>query len=113
MSRKIRYNYNNNPKINRIDIFKAKQIADQKGKEIEKEATEKAFLYMLAIPLNILCADYWSKTAKRKVPEYIHQVFELYQSVQEGRVTNEELATFLKDMADVTIEAEWLKCSKN
>ena len=48
-----------------------KEVAKKEAKKMESDAVEKAFLYMLAIPLNVLVNDYWSKTAKKKVPKFI------------------------------------------
>lgn len=91
------------------DLWRMKEIAKKQALEMEAVAIEKAFLYMLAIPLNILVNDYWPKTAKKRAPEFIQKVLSLYDSVQCHIVTDEDLAELLLNMADVTIEAEWLK----
>ena len=64
---------------------------------------------MLAIPLNVLFNDYWAKSAKKKAPKFIDEVIKLYEAVQDGYVTDEQLAELLDDLAGVKIEAEWLK----
>lgn len=97
--------------LSNIDILKIQETARKQAEKLEKETTDKAFLYMLAIPLNVLVNDYWSKTAKKRAPKFIVDVISLYESVQAGVVTNEELAELLKEYADVTIEADWLKGS--
>ena len=94
------------------DLLRMKLIAEQKTKEMEQEATERAFLYMLAIPLNVLVNDYWSKTAKKKASKFIEDVISLYDSVSEGVVTEKELAKLLEDMAGIKISADWLKGDK-
>ena len=91
------------------DLLRLKLIAEQKAKEMEQEVTEKTFLYMLAIPLNVLVNDYWSKTAKTKAPKFIEDVLSLYDSVMSGSVTDRELADLLYDMAGVKITSEWMK----
>ena len=95
--------------MSNLDLLRIKETAKKAADRLENEATEKAFLYMLAIPLNVLVHDYWSKTAKKKAPKFIDDVISLFESVQEGVVTDKELADLLKDMADVSIDAEWLK----
>lgn len=95
------------------DLCKMREIAKREAKKMEVEATEKAFLYMMAIPLNVLASDYWSKTAKKRAPKFLEEVASLYQAVVEGVVTEQQLADFLKDIAGVTIEASWLKGGKN
>lgn len=46
----------------------------------DKEATEKAFLYMLAIPLNVLASKYWKKSAKKRLPKFIEEVIGMYEA---------------------------------
>lgn len=91
------------------DVLRMKEIARKEAARMEAEAKEKAFLYMLAIPLNVLFNDYWSKSAKKKAPKFIEEVIKLYEAVQGGYVSDEELAEVLHDLAGVKIEAEWLK----
>ena len=95
-----------------LDMAKMNELARKHAKAMEQEATERAFLYMLAIPLNILVNDYWSKTAKKRAPKFIEDVASLYQSVQDGVVTNEELADLLYEYAGVKITADWLHNSE-
>ena len=91
-----------------LDVLHMKEIAKKQAAIMETEAKEKAFLYMLAIPLNVLFNDYWSKSAKKKAPKFIEEVIKLYEAVQEGQVTEKELAELLDELAGVKIEAEWL-----
>lgn len=95
--------------ISNVDLMRMKEVAKKEAKKMESDAVEKAFLYMLAIPLNVLVHDYWSKTAKKKAPKFIEDVISLYESVQAGVVTDEELAGLLNELAGVNVEAEWLK----
>jgi hypothetical protein len=95
--------------ISNVDLMRMKEVAKKEAKKMESDAVEKAFLYMLAIPLNVLVNDYWSKTAKKKAPKFIEDVISLYESVQAGVVTDEELAGLLSELAGVNVEAEWLK----
>lgn len=89
----------------------ARQVMRERANERHKE-NEKAFLYMLAIPLNVLaCEDYWGDDAKEKAPAFIEEVISLYESVQNGNVSNEELSEFLWEYAGVTIDASWLRTS--
>ena len=83
-------------------------MSKRKNRHIEDKANEKAFLYMLAIPLNVL-VDQWGDEAKEKAPEFIEEVIGLYEAVQDGVVSDDQLAELLVDMAGVEIEADWLK----
>lgn len=103
-----------------VDIYKIREtvrketeaINDENKKAYEKaiaETHEKAFLYMLAIPLNVLVDMWGEEEAKKKAPEFIDEVCNLYEAVQDGYVTDEQLAELLEDMAGLKITAEWLK----
>lgn len=83
-----------------------KGIAQQASREMEQDATERAFLYMLAIPLNVL-ADR-GIIDKDNAADYIKDVASLYLSVQNGIVTEKDLADLLKEYAGVEITAEWM-----
>lgn len=87
----------------------AKKEADKMAEEAERIALEKAFLYMLAIPLNILVHDYWPKSAKKRAPKFIKEVESLYESVQGGYVTDQELADLLRDYGGTDVKFEWLR----
>lgn len=110
MNKNLKNQYNNARKsgLSNTDIAKMKEIAKKSAMQMEKDAVDKAFFYMLAIPLNVLANDYWSKTAKKKMPQFIKDVISLYDSVQEGVVSSEELASLLDDLAGVKVEADWL-----
>lgn len=95
--------------ISNNDLLRMKEIARKQAEVATKELAEKEFLYMLAIPLNVLFHEYWKKTAKQKAPKFIEEVIKLYGAVQQGVVTAQDLANLLDDLAGVKIEADWLK----
>lgn len=90
------------------DLLRMRQIAEKRAKEMEQEAVEKAFLYMLAIPLNVLVNDYWKDEAKDLAPLFIDDVISLFDSVEKGFVREKELADFLFEYTGMKIEADWL-----
>lgn len=94
------------------DIWRMKEIAKKQAKAMQNEAVEMSFLFMLAIPLNVLVADYWPKAPKKKLEKFIEDVISLYHSVQEGVVTPEELNNFLEEMTGMTVTADWIKKEK-
>lgn len=133
------------------------ESANKKAQELERIATEKSFLYMLAIPLNInvdiwqdqqkslkriseLLMDineneidaqsdmgnlkHWLQTVRHEAEKelskltfsindmattHCEEVAKLYEAVQDGVVSNEQLADFLYEYAEIKIEADWLK----
>lgn len=88
------------------DIARMYGIAKHASREMEQDATERAFLYMLAVPLNVL-ADKGTITHEN-AEEYIRDVISLYGSVQEGIVSEKELADLLKDYTGIEITADWM-----
>ena len=92
--------------LSSADIARMYGIAKQASREMEQDATERAFLYMLAIPLNVL-ADRGLITHDN-ADEYIHDVASLYQSVEAGVVSDKELADLLHEYAGITITADWM-----
>ena len=48
------------------------------------------------------------KQQRKKAPKFIEDCCSLYEAVQQGVVTDRQLADFLQDIAGITIEAEWL-----
>ena len=99
--------------MSNVDLLMVKESAKKAAKTIEKEATEKAFLYMLAIPLNVLFNDYWKKSAKKRAPKFIEDVMSLYEAVQNGVVSDKQLADLLDELAGVKIDADWMKGNDN
>lgn len=99
--------------MSNVDLLKIKESAKKAAKTMEKEATEKAFLYMLAIPLNVLFNDYWQKSAKKRAPKFIEDVMNLYDAVQQGVVSDKQLANLLDELAGVKIDADWMKGNEN
>lgn len=97
--------------MSNVDLLRIREAAKKEALKMEQVATERAFLYMLAIPLNVLFNDYWEKTAKRKAPKFIEECMKLYEAVQDGIVSEQQLAELLDDLAGVKITAEWMKGS--
>lgn len=96
-----------------LEVQRMREIAKKEAQKMEQTATERAFLYMLSIPLIILFEDYWQKTAKKKAPKFIEDVASLYESVQMGVVSEQQLADALYELAGVKIEAEWIRGNEN
>ena len=98
--------------LSNVDLCRMRETARKEAAKMETRATEKALLYMMAIPLNVLVNDYWPKTAKRRAKKFIKDVLSLYRSVEVGVVSDRELADLLWEYAEVTVEAEWLEEKK-
>ena len=95
--------------LSNIDLLMMKESARKQVKGMEKEAVEKAFLYMLAIPVNILAHEHWPKSAKKMIPKFISDVMSLFKSVEQGIVDEEDLHNVLQEYAGIDIREEWYK----
>lgn len=95
-----------------LELAQMKAIAKKHAESMEQEATEKAFVLMLAIPCLILGEDYWKKTAKKRIPQFVEDCASMYESFQMGVLTYQDMLDSLKEMADITIEAAWLEAKK-
>lgn len=78
-------------------------------KKAVENAIDKAFMLMIWIPINLLASDYWEKSAKKRIPEFTEKVMSLYESVQHGTVTYEDMALDIERLSGMKINADWLK----
>lgn len=69
-----------------------------------QEASEKAFLLMLAIPVMILHDKYWEKTSKKRCPEFVEKCLDLYDSVEKEFVSLDDLKKCLFEESGIKIE---------
>lgn len=92
-----------------LEVARMRAIAYNAAKEMQIEATETAFVDMLAIPCAVLAFDYWQKSAKKRMPEFIKEVVSLYESIQVGAVTREEIVQTFEELSGCKLEAEWYK----
>ena len=103
--------------MSNVDLLRMREIARVEANRMqeaaEKEALEKAFLLMLGIPLNILLHDYWKKSAKKRLPQFIKECISLYEAVEMGVVEFQDVSDLVYDLAGVRYEAEWMKCRKD
>lgn len=63
-------------RIKQQEREKAAEHFRQKYKSLARETFEM----MLGIPTNILIADYWTKTAEKRIPEFVEKCLSLYDA---------------------------------
>lgn len=95
-----------------LDVAKMQAIAKHQAEKMEKQASEKAFIDMLAVPCAVLAFDYWNKTAKKRIPEFVKEVVSLYESIQVGAVTREEIIEEFEKNSGIKLEAEWYRAKE-
>lgn len=77
---------------------------DAMKQEAVSEAVDTAFLLMLSIPVMILHDKYWVKTASKKLPKFVDQCLDLWDSYNKGYVELEDLKATLWEEGGVKIE---------
>lgn len=95
--------------LSNIDIAMMKESAKKAAEEAQRQAMEQAFMLMIWIPINVLASEYWEKTANKRIPEFTDKVASLYESVQSGAVTWEQIAEDIKELSGMDITSDWLK----
>lgn len=80
-----------------LDVCRIRENAKRQADRMESEATSRAFMAQLAVPLNVLVHDYWPKSAKKKAPKFIDEVLSLQDAWIRGIVTDEQLEDLLFD----------------
>lgn len=89
------------------ELLLLRETAKAEAAKMADEMLDKAFLYMLAIPLNVLVGDRWSKSGKKLGPGFTRDCLSMYDSVKRGVITDEELIKVLEVYGNVDIEKEW------
>lgn len=92
-----------------LDVAKMQAIAKHAAIERINEAREEAFIDMLMIPCAVLAFDYWQKTAKRKMPDFVKEVVSLYESIEVGAVSRAEILETFEELSGMKLEREWRK----
>lgn len=90
-----------------LDVAKMQAIAKHAAIERINEAREEAFIDMLMIPCAVLAFDYWQKTAKKRIPDFVKEVVSLYESIEVGAVTRAEILQTFEELSGMKLETEW------
>ena len=69
-----------------------------------KEASDVAFLLMLAIPVMVLHDKWWEKTAKKRCPVFVDQCLDLFDSFSKDYVSLEDLKRCLYEESGIKLE---------
>ena len=77
---------------------------DAMKKAAVDEAVSTGFILMLSIPITVLHDKYWVKTASKKLPKFVDQCLDLYDSYNKGYVTFEELRETLWEEGGIKLE---------
>lgn len=99
-------------KRNGVDMIQLAAIRESARKHSEallQEATDKAILVNLVITCEILANDYWEKSAKKRIPEFVAKYLGLLEAFQMEVVDWQQILDDLHDITGLDFEAEWVK----
>lgn len=86
-------------KIRKFEARKAKELMMSKNEELANEILKM----MLVIPTNVLIADFWPKSAKKRIPEFIEGCMSLYEAWKKGAVTMDEMQKLTEEYAGIKL----------
>lgn len=86
-------------KIRMQEFNRAKKLLLDKNDDL----AEQILQMMLVIPTNVLIADYWPKTAKQRIPEFVESCMSLYQAWEQGVVTMTEMQELTEKYAGIKL----------
>lgn len=86
-------------KIRRQEYERARATVVEESSKL----ADDIFLMMLAIPTNVLAADYWQKSAKKRIPEFVQACLSLYKSWEEGAVSMTEMQKLTEEYAGIEL----------
>ena len=64
---------------------------------------EQILIMMLVIPTNVLVADYWQKSAKKRIPKFVEECMNLYETFTSGVVKMSEMVALTEEYAGIKL----------
>ena len=86
-------------KIRKQEYDRARKTIHEKSDQIAEDILKM----MIVIPTNVLINDYWQKTAKKRIPQFVDDCMSLYQSWSEGTVSMEEMQNLTEEYAGIKL----------
>lgn len=103
--------------FNPLQIATIDSILKEAQTNVEQEYTQKSFLMMLAIPLNVLISEWGEENedTKDKASAFIEECLSLVNSYSSDSISYRDLADYVKEYSGLEFTAEWLedKISQN
>ena len=86
-------------KIRKQEDDRARKMIHEKSDQIAEDILKM----MIVIPTNVLINDYWQKTAKKRIPQFVDDCMSLYQSWSEGTVSMEEMQKLTEEYSGIKL----------
>lgn len=97
--------------FNPLQIATIDSILKEAQTNVEQEYTQKSFLMMLAIPLNVLISEWGEENedTKDKATAFVEECLSLVNSYSSDSISYRDLADYVKEYAGLEFTAEWLE----
>lgn len=86
-------------KIRKQEYDRARKTIHEKSDQIAEDILKM----MIVIPTNVLINDYWQKTAKKRIPQFVEDCLSLYKSWAGGNVSMEEMQNLTEEYAGIKL----------
>lgn len=86
-------------KIRKQEYDRARKTIHDKSDQLAEEILKM----MIVIPTNVLINDYWQKTAKKRIPQFVEDCMSLYQSWSAGTVSMEEMQRVTEEYSGIKL----------
>jgi hypothetical protein len=73
-------------------------------KEATDDAVNTAMVLLLTLPLEVLMDHYWTKSYRKRIPEFTSYVLQYYQDWQNGELSMEKMQDDLWNLAGIRLE---------
>lgn len=86
-------------KIRKQEYDRARKLIREKSDQVAEDILKM----MIVIPTNVLINDYWQKTAKKRIPQFVEDCMSLYQSWSDGAVSMEEMQKLTEEYSGIKL----------
>lgn len=86
-------------KIRKQEYDRARKLIREKSDQVAEDILKM----MIVIPTNVLINDYWQKTAKKRIPQFVEDCMSLYQSWSAGTVSMEEMQRLTEEYSGIKL----------
>lgn len=77
---------------------------EQSKQEIYEQTVNTTLALLLGLPMKVLIDDYWKKSYRQRIPEFVDKVLEYYDQWQDGKLDISKLNKELWDIAGIRLE---------
>lgn len=77
---------------------------EQSKKEIYEQTVNTTLALLLGLPMKVLMDDYWKKSYKQRLPEFVDKVLKYYEAWQDEELDISKLNKELWDVVGIRLE---------